>query len=59
MRRIMQGKELELFKKIEPYIVYPLQNGKGIRNDSPADVVKAYEELCVLQSSNNQIPFDH
>ena len=40
MRRIMEGKELELFKKIKPYMVYPPQNGRTIRKDSPLELFK-------------------
>lgn len=45
MRRLMEGRELELFNKVKPYSVYPLQNGRAIRSDSPPEIVEAYEEL--------------
>ena len=48
MRDIMQGRELELFNIIKPYAVYPLQDGRGIRSDSPPEVVEAYEEFLKI-----------
>ena len=54
MRRIMQGRELELFNKVEPYIVYPFQNGRGIRSDSPTEIIEAYEELQKLSKEENK-----
>ena len=51
MRSIMRGRELELFNKIKPYAVYPLQNGRGIRNDAPLEVVEAYEEFIKLNDA--------
>ena len=45
MRKLMEGRELELFKIIEPYFVYPPQNGRCIRADAPAEIVEAYEEF--------------
>lgn len=55
MRRIMQGRELELFKKVKPYIVYPLQNGRAIRSDAPPEIVEAYEELRKISKNENEI----
>lgn len=54
MRRIMKGRELELFKIVEPYIVYPLQNGRAIRSDSPPEIVDAYEELRRISEAENR-----
>lgn len=54
MRRIMQGRELELYNKVEPYIVYPFQNGRGIRSDSPPEIVEAYEELRKISEAENR-----
>jgi hypothetical protein len=50
----MQGRELELFNKVEPYIVYPFQNGRGIRSDSPTEIIEAYEELQKLSKEDNK-----
>lgn len=59
MRSIMQGRELELYNKVEPYIVYPPQNGRGIRSDAPPEVVEAYEELIKIDKAKKRIPYDN
>ena len=58
MRDIMQGRELELFNIIKPYAVYPLQDRRGIRSDSPPEVVEAYEELRRISENENRINSD-
>ena len=45
MRRILTERELELLDILKPYSVFPPQNGRGIRSDSPPEIVEAYEEL--------------
>ena len=59
MRSIMQGRELELFKVFEPYVVYPPQNGRGIRSDAPPEVVEAYEEFVKIEKAKKRIPYDN
>ena len=59
MHSIMEGRELELFNKIKPYVIYPLQEGRGIRRDSPPEIVEAYEEFIKISQTKVSIPFDH
>lgn len=47
LRVAMVGREYELFKIIKPYLC--IKNGKAsIREDSPEEVKKAYEEYLSI-----------
>lgn len=54
-RRIMDGRELELFEMIEPYIIYTSER-QGLSETAPPEIVKAYEELCKLRASRPHSP---
>ena len=41
------------YNKVVPYIVYPLQNCRGIRSDSHPEIVEAYEKLRRISETEN------